>query len=293
MGEIDWRALRGSAVLLVSALVLGAAAAGAASRFHDASVRDHERQKARLASIRSQYGAIDEQRRRIERWLPSFHTMQAEGIIGDEQRLAWIETLRGAAAHLALPSLRYRIERRTAYEGTGLDLRSGAFRPFSTVVRLDLGLLHEGRSGTAPPRARRPWRRTPSGRTLRRQSYGAELRDASRRGQPLRAVRAPLDHARSGGDAAVSRAMRAGGGRLGGVAPGSGTTGRSHSAWSDHRHSRGPGGGRGGRGRRPAAPVRADRCGRRRRSGPPAPGGFGCAGSHRPALLDARAADGA
>ena len=143
MREIEWRALRGSAVLLVLALVLGGAAAGVAIRFHDHALREFAAQATRLGSIRSRYGAIDEQRRLIEAWLPAFRALQAEGIIGDEPRLAWIETLREAAAGLGLPALRYRIERRTPYEAAA-DLATGALRPFSTVVRLDAGLLHEG-----------------------------------------------------------------------------------------------------------------------------------------------------
>ena len=143
MGEIDWRALRGSVALLVLALALGGAAAGVSIRFHDASVHGYEREKTRLEAVRSRHAAIDEQRRLLETWLTPFRQLQAEGIIGDERRLAWIETLREAAAHLQLPSLRYRIERRTPYEA-GLDLEPGAFRPLSTAVRLDVGLLHEG-----------------------------------------------------------------------------------------------------------------------------------------------------
>ena len=143
MPEIEWRALRGSAALLVLALVLGGVVAGGAIRLHDQAVREFTAQQARLGSIRSRYAAIDEQRRLIEAWLPAFRELQAEGIIGDERRLAWIETLREAAAHLGLPSLRYRIERRAPYKA-GPDIATGALRPFSTVVHLEAGLLHEG-----------------------------------------------------------------------------------------------------------------------------------------------------
>ena len=142
MRTIDWPAPRGSIVLLVLALAVGAVAAGGAIRFHDDTMRGYERQKARLASARSRYRAIDDQRRLIETWLPPFRALQEAGVIGEERRLAWIETLRASAARARLPSLRYRIERRAAYEaGLGLD---GAWRPFATVVRLEAGLLHEG-----------------------------------------------------------------------------------------------------------------------------------------------------
>ena len=142
MRAIDWPAPRGSIVLLVLALATGAVAAGGAIRFHDEAVRGYERQKARFVSARARYRAIDDQRRLIETWLPPFRALQAAGVIGEERRLAWIETLRAAAARIRLPSLRYRIGRRTEYEA-GLVL-DGAWRSFATVVRLEAGLLHEG-----------------------------------------------------------------------------------------------------------------------------------------------------
>ena len=122
---------------------MSAVASGGAVRFHDAASRSHDVQKQRLETIRARYRTIDEQRRLVESRLPEFRTLEAAGIIGEEQRLTWIETLQEVAAAVGLPSLRYRIEPRTPYE-TGLDLGSGAYRPFSSVVRVEAGLLHEG-----------------------------------------------------------------------------------------------------------------------------------------------------
>lgn len=143
MRAAGWRALRGSIVLMAIAGAIGAAAAGGAMRFHAEALRGHDRQKERLEAVRTRYRTIDEQKRRIETWLPAFRSLQAAGVIGEERRLEWIETLRAAAARVGLPSLRYRIEPRAAYEaGAGLD--TGGWRTFSTLVRLEAGLLHEG-----------------------------------------------------------------------------------------------------------------------------------------------------
>ena len=143
MRAIDWRALRGSIILFGVALAIGVAATDSAIRFRDEALHGYERQKGRLEAVRAAYRTIDEQKRLIETWLPAFHALQAAGVVGKEQRLAWIEALRAVAARVGLPSLRYRIEPRTPYEA-GLGLDTGAYRPFSTVVRLEAGLLHEG-----------------------------------------------------------------------------------------------------------------------------------------------------
>ena len=158
MRGIEWRALRGSIVFLVIAAGVGAAVAGGAIRLHDAALRDYEREKGRLETIRSRYRTIDTQRRLVETWLPAFRALQAAGVVGEERRLAWIEALRDVAARVGLPSLQYRIEPRTAYEAAAWETAAheeaaheagdvpgiDVHRPFSTVVRLEAGLLHEG-----------------------------------------------------------------------------------------------------------------------------------------------------
>lgn len=143
MRAFDWRALRGSIVLVVFAVAISVAAAGNAVRFHAEALRGYDRQKGRLEATRFRFRTIDEQKRLIETWLPAFRSLQAAGVIGEERRLEWIEALRAVAARVGLPSLRYRIEPRTAYE-TGAGLPTGDYRAFSTVVRIEAGLSHEG-----------------------------------------------------------------------------------------------------------------------------------------------------
>ena len=143
MRGIDWRALRGSVFLVVCAAAIGATVAGGALRFHAEASRGYDREKGRLEAVRTRYRTVDEQKRQIETWLPAYRSLQAAGVIGEERRLEWIETLRAAAAGVGLPSLRYRIEPRAAYEAEpGLD--PGDHGVFSTVVRIEAGLLHEG-----------------------------------------------------------------------------------------------------------------------------------------------------
>lgn len=143
MRGFDWRALRASMVLAAFAVTIGVAVTGAALRFHAEASRGYDREKGRLEAVRSRYRTIDEQKRQIETWLPAYRSLESAGVTGEERRLEWIETLRAAAARAGLPSLRYRMEPRTAYEA-GPGLETGDHGAFSTVVRIEAGLLHEG-----------------------------------------------------------------------------------------------------------------------------------------------------
>ena len=143
MRRIDWPKLRGVVAFTVLALAADAAAVAVAVRFHDEAARDNERQRSRLAAAVSQYRTIDAQRHLVESRLPEFLALEEAGVIGEERRLAWIETLGKVAARVKLPALRYRIERRSAYHDEP-GLSAGIYRPHSTVVHLESGLLHEG-----------------------------------------------------------------------------------------------------------------------------------------------------
>ena len=143
MRGFDWRALRGSIALVAFTAAIGVGVTGGALRFHAEAARGFDREKSRLEAVRARYRTIDEQKRQIDTWLPAYRSLQAAGVIGEERRLEWIEALRAAAARVGLPSLRYRIEPRTAY-GAEPGVDTGGHGAFSTVVRIEAGLGHEG-----------------------------------------------------------------------------------------------------------------------------------------------------
>ena len=165
MRAIDWRALRGAVALFALALAIGAVAYGSTVRFREAASRSHDVQKQRLETIRARYRTIDEQRGLVESRLPEFRALEAAGIIGEEQRLTWIETLQEVAARVGLPSLRYRIEPRTPYEA-GLDPHTGTYRSFLVGRTGRGGSAARGRFRTPGVRPRDTKRRALPNRTL-------------------------------------------------------------------------------------------------------------------------------
>ena len=207
MRAIDWRAWRGSIVLVVFAAAIGTVAAGGALRLHAEASRDYEREKGRLEAVRSRYRTIDERKRLIETWLPAYRSLQATGVIGEERRLEWIEALREASARVGLPSLRYR--NRAPYA-----IRGGARPRYRRPWRVLDGRAYRGRplarsrSGTSDPGAGGRGSRAAPHRALRRPPLGAGLRDAPRSRQSERGVRSALDHVHAHGGAAVSRPVR-------------------------------------------------------------------------------------
>ena len=85
--------------------------------------------------------------KRIEEYLPLYRDLESKGVIGQERRLDWIDTLRQASQQVELPTLRYVIDSQSVYQPEFLA-PAGSFQIYSSNMRLDLGLLHEGDLGT-------------------------------------------------------------------------------------------------------------------------------------------------
>lgn len=70
-----------------------------------------------------------------------FVQLRAQGFVGPEPRLRWVEDVRAAAAHAGLPAIRYELEPRTAHTA---NVATGSFQLFASLMRLQLELRHEG-----------------------------------------------------------------------------------------------------------------------------------------------------
>ena len=141
--QIDWQVMRGSIVLFVVTLLIGGGLVFAAEWFNDQVQAGYTLQKKNLVSVRSSYQQVDDEKLIMEAYLPVYGELQRGGSIGAEQRLTWVEALRGVARQLSMPSLRYEIGAQTAWQPE-LPLEIGLHRVYRTQMTLEMGLFHEG-----------------------------------------------------------------------------------------------------------------------------------------------------
>ena len=90
-----------------------------------------------------QYLAVDEEERIIEEFYPEFVRLFRAGLLGQERRLSWLETLRRAGDAIKIPDLNYKLEaqRETTLE---YELDIGGYIVRASAMDLHLGLIHEG-----------------------------------------------------------------------------------------------------------------------------------------------------
>ncbi len=143
LAEIDWGILRGAIILLVLVVVVSGGLLGGSYYFWKKKDAEYQRENRALLAARSQYQNIDMEEKVIEDYFPRYKALETAGIIGNERRLDWIDTLRRAAQRVELPTLRYVIESQRLFRPE-FPLPEGVFQVFASEMALDLGLLHEG-----------------------------------------------------------------------------------------------------------------------------------------------------
>lgn len=141
--KIDWAVLQGAIITFVISILISASLVGATVYYKDKMLLEHNRQKSRFQNISNQYLAVDQEEKLIREYYPEFIELYNKGIIGQERRLSWIETLRNAGEVLKLPGLKYTIESQSRFV-PDFPVNTGAFQIYSSPMKLSMDLLHEG-----------------------------------------------------------------------------------------------------------------------------------------------------
>ncbi len=141
--NIDWGVLRGSVSTLVVCLLISAAMLLGSIYYRDDMRSDYKKEDLRFKNVSRKYLAVDQEEKLILLHYPRFKYLYQEGVIGQEQRLRWLETLRKSSDDLKLPSLRYNIESREHFVPS-FPANQGPYQIYASSMKLKLGLLHEG-----------------------------------------------------------------------------------------------------------------------------------------------------
>jgi hypothetical protein len=79
----------------------------------------------------------------IERYVEPFRQLERAGIVGEEQRLGWIDALRAANREADLYGVEYDVGPQQTYSFMH-EVNGGSLSVHQSVMKVRLGLLHEG-----------------------------------------------------------------------------------------------------------------------------------------------------
>lgn len=126
-------------------LVLCAAAALVISLGWMRRQQDESLDNARKIHVaaNSRFRNVELEKQEIAVYQPRFLALQPTGLIGPENRLAWIEAVKQSQASRGLPSVSYEIEPQQVL-AMDTPFALGDYQLHGSRMKLQLGLLHEG-----------------------------------------------------------------------------------------------------------------------------------------------------
>lgn len=141
--KLDLSVLRGALGVFFICLSIAGVMLSASFYFREQMSSEYSDLQSRFRDISRKYLSVDEEERIISDYLPEFRALYDAGILGSEQRLSWLETLKSAGEEVKPPKLAYEIRAQSVYE-PDYPLNTGGFDINVTDMDLSLGLLHEG-----------------------------------------------------------------------------------------------------------------------------------------------------
>ena len=143
LGRSDLKHLR---LPLAACLVLILAGAGcyfAVDRYLQETKKLAAAASAQRAEIQGRLASASEEEREIKASLQQYQALAARGMVGEEKRLDWIDTVTAIKNERRLFEIRYSIEPQEELNYPGFAPGSGV-RFVASRVKMNLQLLHEG-----------------------------------------------------------------------------------------------------------------------------------------------------
>jgi hypothetical protein len=128
--------------MLVAALVVSLAFAAVGYEYEQTQREEYEASLSRLRSTYQLYSNIINDIDLLDQYRAQYSEFKASGLVGEERRLSWIESLESTNEVLRLPKLSYSLNPQEEFKRPGLKIQRG-IEVMSSPMDLSIGLLHE------------------------------------------------------------------------------------------------------------------------------------------------------
>ncbi|MDQ1362196.1 MAG: hypothetical protein QG652_56 [Pseudomonadota bacterium] len=138
---IDWQKIRREIHIFIAALLFALTLGGTLLFIHQQSYTQWQQasNQQRQASIRLQ--TASNQKLLLEQYQQRFNALKTGNVLGEEQRINWVETIQQSSTRHAIPSVKFTLDQRATAtlpeDITGITV-------YISKMRLDMNLLHEG-----------------------------------------------------------------------------------------------------------------------------------------------------
>ncbi len=142
MNKIDWFYLKKSIIFFIVAIVFSVSIAYAGYYFESKMHEGYMQSVSTLRSTHNLYRNMVNDLDLLEQYRAKFGAYKSSGLVGEERRLSWIESLESTNKVIKLPRLTYNLLPQEDFVRPGFQsLRSVVVK--SSPMELDMGMLHE------------------------------------------------------------------------------------------------------------------------------------------------------
>jgi len=142
LNKIDWFYLRRPLIILAVAILISAAVVVAGYQYEKVQHEDYQTALSTLRSTHKLYSSIVNDIDLLDQYRSLYGEYKSSGLVGEERRLSWIESLESTNEVLRLPTLGYSLNPQEKFVRPGFQLKRGV-SVMSSPMDLNLGLLHE------------------------------------------------------------------------------------------------------------------------------------------------------
>ena len=142
MNKIDWFYLLRPLIIIMVAIVISLVVAPAGYHYEKAQREEYEVALSTLRSTHKLYSNIIKDIDLLDQYRSQYSEYKSSGLVGEERRLSWIETLESTNDVLRLPTLTYNLNPQEGFKRPGFKLKRGV-AVMSSSMDLTIGMLHE------------------------------------------------------------------------------------------------------------------------------------------------------
>jgi hypothetical protein len=142
MNRIDWFYLKRPLIMLAVALLISAALVAAGYQYEKVQHEEYQKALSTLNTTHRLYRNIVNDIDLLEQYRNLYTEYKSTGLVGEERRLSWVESLESTNKVLRLPTLTYNLQPQEKFERPGFKLKRGV-TVASSPMDLTIGMLHE------------------------------------------------------------------------------------------------------------------------------------------------------
>lgn len=144
MNAIDWSYCRNYLVLFIFSLIVSAGVYLAVDAYTETITDEYIKLERAYNKAQSDFRQAEKDRSLYTQYLADYRRFVAQGLIGEERRLSWVEELEAINKNMALPRLSYAIEARSETDLPHVRVRNNNIQIHVSEMNIQAGLLHEG-----------------------------------------------------------------------------------------------------------------------------------------------------